>query len=856
MPIPDAINAVVSEQRLGLNIVQSLTQTREQQAAAIRLTLERLNEATFTQWIMLNVLVQGLPAAEQATGQPMLRLVSLDPRDIMGISKAQNAVIGMGPGHELLKRTVDTLYDLATSFHRNQENLRGLRQYDRYQHIPEPDPIEGPPDGVLAPGIVFQLEGSFRDRRQGLKRALDAYCTYMDGWMHKIMFEIANRDDDAVLRQLHKLAVGWRANTRNTHGEDCHRQVLEAPIDQSCWSDPTTDDASSILLGPFFKCSFVSRGFPDRELFNRLSGWEQMSIPNLGAVTMEACNTLERMHAEAEAHWYEPRSVVMSDIEKLRHRLTPDSRLRWLDALRERDIHTLNVIQRSLPDDDLPWPPNVHKRIFSLVSLHWASMSLRDLKMDTEMVKTTHERFTDYYLWTTKEVPRPISKFYGRAMHHSNLLRQRSLFKLYHRRAVQQFRDMIEQSCSNNRARKLMLAAMPASGRGTKLEQVRNIAVAAQLQQKSILDGATDLRLHEAEIVRLTSYIRSTEREHLNYLNSLSLKKAEELLTAYDANSPVSLGGETLPDTLLNNSFSRPYFHPPPSTAAAGSSSSSSPSPSDVVDLAGRLSHTSWRAPLRATIRLLRCAIGDSRPDNGRPPCASIAMANADVKRLTTLVLSGLFHTSAAAITTTTISLHRDRARALLARHAWTHGLHGAWLRWQRDAVALANRLRRALWEAGATVWGDKRDVLDVHRRRTSTRLLSLLMGKQPDWGKIECLVATCDLKLKGVLRRDVYVHARALRILREATGAVMRLSEEAVDAKMLPPDLREGERPSPLAMKVLARLHQLIRFEGQVLEGGKAVPRTAGWKGEHDRLVHEWRMAELCSAFRRLSLR
>lgn len=849
MSVADAIDSVVSERRLGLNIVRRLIQRREEQAAEIQVTLERVNENVFTQWIMLTVLVQGLPAAEKATGRQMLRLVSVDPRDIQCIIKAQNAVIGMGRGHDLMKRTLDTLHGLATSFHKLEEDLGGLRRYDRHQPIPEPNPIEGPPDGVRAPGTMVEHEGWLMFQCRMLQEALDKYCEHMDGWMHKIMFEIADCDDDAVLKQLHRQAVGWRTSTRNTLGEDWHRQVLEAPIDQSFWSDPTTDDASSILLGAFFKCSFISVGFPGRELFSRLSGWEKMSIPNPTAVAKEACNTLERMHAEAEAHWHELRSVVISDIEGLRHWLTPASRRRWLDALRERDIYTLDVIQRSLPDDNIPWPPKVHKRIVSLLSLHWASVILTVLKMHTGFIIKCLEELRDY-LWSTKEVSRPVSKLYGRATHHSNLLRQRSLFKLYHRRAVQQLRDMIEQSCSDHRARKLMLAAMPASGRGTNLQQVRNIAVAAHLQQKSILYGATDLRRQEVEIARLSSYIKSTEREHLQYLFSLSLSEAEELLFAYDANSPFSLSGETLPDTLLNNSFSRPYFHPPP---PASNDDDLAPV---LVDLAGRLSHTSWRAPLRATIRLLRCAIGDGRPDSTRPASASIAMADADVKRLTNLVLSGLFHTSAAAMTATSTSLHRERARALLARQAWTHGLHGAWLRWQRDAVVLSSRLRRALWEAGVGLWVEwgEKGVMEV--KDTRRLLLRAVMGRERDWGAIECLVATCRPWLQPVgLRRDVYVHARALRALREATNAVLRLGGEVVDAAMLPLDLREGERPGPGERKVVARLHQLIRFEGLVLEGGRAVPKTAGWPAQHMRLVHEWRMKELCLLFGRLSL-
>lgn len=341
----------------------------------------------------------------------------------------------------------------------------------------------------------------------------------------------------------------------------------------------------------------------------------------------------------------------------------------------------------------------------------------------------------------------------------------------------------------------------------------------------------------------------TTEREHLQYLFSLSLSDAEELLFAYDANSPVSLGGETLPDALLNNSFSRPYFHPPLAPAASSSS------PSSSVDLAGRLTHTSWRTPLRFTIRCLRCVIGDSRPDNTRPLRASLSMLDGDVARLTNLVLAGLFDASAAALTATTISLQRERARALLTRQAWTHGLHGAWRRWQRQAVALSGRLRRALWEAGVTLFVDKRgEEVVVDKRRL---LLRAVMCRERDWGKIECLVATCRPWLQPVgLRRAVYVHAHTLRVLREATDAVLRLGGEVLDAKMLPLDLREGERPGPRERKVLARLHQLIRFEGLVLEGGRAVPKTAGWAVELNRLVHEWRMEELCAAFGRLSLR
>lgn len=423
----------------------------------------------------------------------------------MGLLKAQNAAIGMGPRHELLKRTVDTLFDLSTSFHRNEEILRGLRQYDRHRPIPEPDPIEGPPDGVLAPRVVLHQEGIFKEGYTLVRKALDKHCAYMDEWMHKIMFRIAARDEDAVLKKLHKLAVGWRKNTRKTAGEDCERQVLEAPIDQSCWSDPTTDDVCSILFGAFFRLSLASPRSPGHELFSRLSGCEQLNIPDPAFVARKASKTLEHMLAEAEAHSNELRLVVTSDIEGMGNRLSPASQRRWLDALRKKDIKTLQVLQTILPDDNLPWPSKVHKRFFSLLSLHWAGLNLKGLKCATETLVTILDTLKSYhYLPATIETPRPISKLYGRAMQYSHVVRHHILFKTFHLRAVQQFRNIVEQSCSNHRARKLMLAAMPASGLDTDLEQVRNIAMAAQLQQKSILDAAKALRVDEAQIARLS----------------------------------------------------------------------------------------------------------------------------------------------------------------------------------------------------------------------------------------------------------------------------------------------------------------------------------------------------------------
>ncbi|KAK0609154.1 hypothetical protein DIS24_g12444, partial [Lasiodiplodia hormozganensis] len=685
MSVTDAIDSAVSERRLGLNIVRRLIQRREEQAAELRVTLERVNENVFTQWIVLTVLVQGLPAAKQVTGRQMLRMVSVDPRDIQCIAKAQNAVVGMGRGHDLLKRTLDTLYGLATSFHKHEESLRGLQRYDRYQPILDADPIEGPPGGVSAPTVILEHEEYLKECCQLMQKKLSQYCAEMDQWMHSIMFMFAyhQRQQDGF-KQLHELAVGWNGNVV---GEERERQVLQAPIDQSRWDDPTTDDQPSILLGAVFKCSLASPGRPSRELLSRLSSWELWNTDKPAAVATEASETLKDMWDAASTHWDTLRLVLSCDIKE--SGLSPAMQRPWLDSMVSEDMSSFQDVALASERDGWPWPIPVKKRMFTMIMMYCAKELLGRLYIATDFVAKGLSRLGEP-LPTPRQVPQPLSTLYSRAMHHSYLLRHRSLFQTYHRNAVQQFRALVEQSCRNPRAKKLMLAAMPASGHGADLEQVRNIAMAAHLQQKSILDSATALSQGQTDLAKLSSHIKTTGLKHTHYLSSLPLKEAEALLSAYTDRNPSSLRGEALPDALLNDSYSRPFFTP----AAPGG-------PSDPVDLAGRLTHSTWRVPVAATIQLLHRINNTPLFSSSSSPSSPLpSIATADARRLTSLALTALFHLTAAAAIPA-VTAQRDSARALLSRHAWLHGLHAAWLAWQRDAAQLAGALRSSLAASG-----------------------------------------------------------------------------------------------------------------------------------------------------------
>lgn len=104
-------------------------------------------------------------------------------------------------------------------------------------------------------------------------------------------------------------------------------------------------------------------------------------------------------------------------------------------------------------------------------------------------------------------------------------------------------------------------------------------------------------------------------------------------------------------------------------------------------------------------------------------------------------------------------------------------------------------------------------------------------------------------------MKREVYLHCRRLRVLREATDMVLGMGE-VVDERVLPEDLKVGEGPGPEPRdEVLERLHALVMFDRPALEGGRAVPWTPGWEVEHERIVYEWRLEEMCTAFQRLSL-
>lgn len=826
MTVEQAVATAAAELRLRL--LDHPVAAREAHTAAVRLTVAQVNDNLFTQWILLSVLVQTLPQHQQATGQRVLRLVSADPRDIKGLYHARREAARLGNG--FINQALDRINDNAASFHRNNDDLRGLHQYDRHHPSPSPEPIESPPDYMISPEDVLKTEKILMSSTEDMECAIARYGNIIDEWLEGLSQNFAT-DDDPVLQKLAGFALGW-ARFVHTPSENRQREVLHYPFDRSSWDDPSTTDPGSILLGAFFKCAPVRCGHPGLHHLNVLANWDDWTIRRPAVAVMSAADDLKSMVKAAQAHLEGVRTALCHELKGLRPISTQGLINGLLGSLRGDEIDAAHVdMLRCMHAAEIEsWPLAVQCRLYTVTMLARTVNRLAFLCHSSRVLAQTLDKL-DPFITLDEDKSAAMFKVYGRARRHAFAAWNAGLFSGYHYDAVCEFRDMLD-SCQNLRAKTLMLAQIPESGYGADFQRVRNIAVAANLA-KSISDSAEMLLWQQKDLQKLSEHIRSLEQRGCAYLTRLTIKEAEQILAgeadnySYEPRLIRQYVTSMIPSSAAHlDCLGRSDFGPSLRDAVSDAIGEGT---YGAVDLARAYYTASLQRPLQSIVAMIR----DHRLGVVNE---GLSFASADVALVSRLLLRGVYFSY---VDTPPSAVSQAQG---LSRHCWILGLLGAWLEWHTDVSCLI---------------GEVLDVLDKHDKKhpgrsefwrlSETILAQELNAQVKDWDKVEAALAWEENDVVPVdLKDQFFEHLHKLRQLRAATNMYMRLPD-LIDLRVLPEDFQATAKSCGISMDAnFDTLHRMIKFHGSIVDGGSVTVDATGWEDAHEFQLREMGLSSL----------
>ncbi|KAB2572920.1 hypothetical protein DBV05_g8408 [Lasiodiplodia theobromae] len=826
MTLEQAIATAAVELRLRL--LEYPVQAREAHTAAVRLTLQQVNENLFTEWILLSVLVQTLPPSQQAVGQRILGLLSADPRDIKNIYQARRAAVGLG--NDSINRALDRINDNAASFRRNEEDLRGLHQYDRHHPLPEPEPIEGPPEGMVTPEDVLKSEKHFDSSTEAMEFAITGYTRVLNDWLQGLCQEFAS-EDDPVLQKLAEFILSW-ARYVHTPAETRQRQVLNYPFNRAAWDDPFTTDPGSILLGAFFKCALVRRDHPPLYHLNLIANWDDWDIRKPAAAAMLASDNLRNMHKAAKAHLDGSRSALCLELASLRPTATPGLLNGLLGALQAHncDETHLEMLRTVNEDEILTWPLAIQCRLYSVIMLSHAMKRLAFLCNGSRMLAQSLSKL-DPFLSETDDLMQDMFKIYGRARRHAFAAWNGAIFRSYHYDAICEFRDMLE-SCSNQRAKTLMLTKIPESGCGADLQRVRDIAVAASVE-KSIRDSAQMLLWQQQDLEQLSEHIRTLEQRHSAYLSRIDIRQAVEILAAestsysYEPRYIREYVISKIPSSAAHlDCLGRSDFGPALRDAVLDAIAEET---YGAIDLARAFYTASLQRPLQSTVAMIRDHLQGVAHEG-------LSFASADVSLVARLLLRGVYYSY---VDLPPSGLAQAQG---LSRHCWILGLLGAWLEWHIDVVLMTSNVLMAL---DTHDW--KYPGRSAMLRWPETRLAQALTAEDKDWDRVEASLAGEERNVVSLEMKDkFYEHIHKLRLLRDATNKYLGLPD-AIDTRVLPEDFQAAATACGARKdESFDMLHRMIKFNGSVLDGGSVSVDATGWEDAHEYQLRQMRLSHL----------
>ncbi|KKY21382.1 hypothetical protein UCDDS831_g04223 [Diplodia seriata] len=807
VPIPQAIDEVVTEQRLRL--AESPIQAREAHTVALRLTLQQINNNLFNQWLRLNVLIQALPPVQQETGRRVLRLASNDPRSFKAIYQATREAASLN--NEFINRTLRGMSDNASSFFRNNEDLRGLHRYDRHQAPPDSDPVAGPPDGLPTADNIMDFEDDLHRSSKKMKSALDEYYKILNEWVAAAFLHLPWCSGDEGILDL----MQWYNTDRLTNeNEEVAAQILDSDLLSAAWEDPETCELPAMLLGPFFMCALgVHEDRPSYALLNNIAGWEKWRIGSPGAHGLQAAQQLYDMDEEISVYLNELKVVLANDIKDLLpNRREREHRERLLNTLdKGTSGQSFDRIRRAMDTDIRNWPDRVRIRTFTVAKLWTAKDKLVVLRRITLHTGEAVSNLGEFMPEPAEEM-RPAFDLYMRAMRRNCLVKGLSDFSAYHFAAVRDLRRLVDQSCRHPRARALMLSALPPSGYGANLERARDVAVAANVEP-SITDSAVMLLAQQQHMGGVAARIRFHEKTHLDHLFKLLMHKIETILhttaTGRDqASDRATLSNIVPPSHHPLALEGTPAFGPVLRTLWTATTASSDADATAFFTAIPLLTTAATQQPLEDVLSLIAAHSAGG---------TGTSHESSDVRLLAQLALRHLYLSTLDAPAT-----RLDASRAL-SRHCWFAGLHGAWMEWGVDA--------------GGVV-GDALACLCVESTG-GVLMRAALEEDDKDYNKVERLLAGREHGLPESMETKLFKLIDRLNLLRDATIVYLKRSDR-VDPDVLPAEFVVKEmdlacdRFSREAVAMEA-LHEIVSFDKSVLDGGRATVGKGDWKIRHN---------------------
>ncbi|KAL1640986.1 hypothetical protein SLS58_006428 [Diplodia intermedia] len=803
----EAIDAVLTEIRLDL--LSLPVPMREQHTANVRLELAQTNDTMYRQWHVLECVLNNLPAQyHEARRRVGLVFVAdpLNPKDVMDARRLAGDTIGLGVVNRLLDEMVRNAF-----IHRRQEDeLRSLRLYDRYQGPRDPPALDADDNVLTALQKVMSketLSDELTDRidfnLNDLKSAIQTFV---------MLVFVENSDNAAVQAVYNERQLG---QTRDWDLPAIVSELMELVGGAKELEAVDVSNPLQIMcMALYGTCLGIEEriGFPQLEIALHIHEISSELIEEALDTMFDAVNAVYMTNQtySGKIYW-----AFREDLQSLRPSHPQVGEL--IAAL----SGSTDAFRRIFTTNNWSLLPQVTRAMaLSYLLTCEASDPLRSLQGDLTALRVClgHQHRQFISLDALPNAPRPTDcPVANLGAHRAALIAARAtaLDALQH--LLRRFEDLTDL-CPHPRARADILAIFAASPASPDLARIRNLAAVANART---LAASADVALKNTALLA-ASAARLTHLEARDHVHRISryppravadalADRRDDVAGIWDALAPLGLPQTAPVDAVLGS-----WRFGDALRAVAGDGEL-------LGDAAYALCMAALRGPTEDACAVL---VGEGEGEEGAGRWAA-----GDAVLVARVLLRAWYLAEEMAPRAA-----GDRGR-LLARHCWQVGLYNAWVAWYEGMGGLlgsampwfragGGRALVALPLDGDEDGDEEGDVVNV---------MDALGDPGRRWKVITAMVEAGLTDVfgdpEGAVRRMEEVVAMLNRLdrLRKATEKFL-LCPDWLDPNVLPEDLcAVGDGAPDETVEAYGELHDLVEFRGCVLDGGVLVVRDDG---------------------------
>ncbi|KAL1617816.1 hypothetical protein SLS54_007595 [Diplodia seriata] len=813
----EAIDAVVTETRL--NLLSLPIPMREQHTANLRLELAQTHDTIYRQWHVLECVLANLPAQyHEARHRVGLVVVAepLNPKNMMDARRLAGDIIRLG----VVNRLLDEMVRNAFIHHRQEDELRSLRLYDRHQGPRDPPALAADDLSLMALQKVMAKEtlaDELTDRIEfnlkNLKSVMQTFAMLVFVrnsenaavraiYNERQLDETQNWDLPAILSGLVELVGG----VKNLEAVD-----VSNPLQIMCMA----------LYG-------TCLGIEERIEFTQL---EQMlhihEIPS--ELIEEALDTMfdavnsvymTNQSYSGKIYW-----ALRDDLQSLRFSHPQVFDLIVGLSASTASTGSTDAFRRVLTTQNWSMlPPSTSAMALSYLMTCEASDPLRSLQGDLTALRIclTHQRTQFTHLSALPTPLRSTDCFTANlGAHRAALLTARANASPSLTPLLRHLEDAIDL-CPHALARTEMLALVASAhstGLPPQLTRIRNLAALANAP--GIAASAAACLKTDGLLAACAARVEHLERrDHADRIARYPPRAVAEALAdrrddedgIWDTFRPMGLPQTAPVDRVLG---SWAFGDALRKVAVAGDAGEEL-----VNDAAYALCMAALRRPTGNAVERLE---GDGEEVG--------CWAAADALLVARLVLRAWYLAEEMAPRTPA-----DRGR-LLARHCWQIGLYNAWVTWYEDMGDLLEPALPWFRVQGRALVALPRDEDEDEEEEEvdAVGVMEALGDPGRRWKVIPAMVEAglsdvFDEPDGAVWRMDeVVAMLNRLDRLRKATEKFL-LCPDWLDPNVLPEDLcGVGDGAPDSTVEAYGELHELVEFRGYVLDGGVLDVRDDG---------------------------